>query len=215
MTGSPRSRRCILAATGAVVVLASWARGAAPTASTTRSSAAGAGMVFFVGAENLMTLFLGLEWFSLCLYVLVAFDTDRETSLEASLKYLIVGGFGSAVLLFGSALVYGATGSRLRRSPRRRWRRRVPRRRARDDPRRPRVQGLGGAVPHVDAGRAAGRADLGDRVHVGGDEDRRAMTLRMLVTAFPTRARSGRSPSQSSRASPSPGGTSRRSRSAT
>ena len=37
-------------------------------------------------------------------------DTDRETSLEAGLKYLIVGSFGSAVLLFGSALVYGATG---------------------------------------------------------------------------------------------------------
>ena len=66
-------------------------------------------MVFFVGAENLMTLFLGLEWFSLCLYILVAFDSERETSLEAGLKYLIVGGFGSAVLLFGSALVYGAT----------------------------------------------------------------------------------------------------------
>jgi NADH-quinone oxidoreductase subunit N len=56
-----------------------------------------------------MTLFLGLEWFSLCLYVLVAIDTEHETSLEAGLKYLIVGGFGSAVLLFGSALVYGAT----------------------------------------------------------------------------------------------------------
>jgi NADH-quinone oxidoreductase subunit N len=67
-------------------------------------------MMFFVGAENLMTLFLGLEWFSLCLYILVAFDTDRATSLEAGLKYVIVGGFGSAVLLFGSALVYGATG---------------------------------------------------------------------------------------------------------
>jgi NADH-quinone oxidoreductase subunit N len=57
-----------------------------------------------------MTLFLGLEWFSLCLYILVAFDTDRATSLEAGLKYVIVGGFGSAVLLFGSALVFGATG---------------------------------------------------------------------------------------------------------
>ncbi len=72
-------------------------------------AAAGAGMLFFVQAENLMTLFLGLEWFSLCLYILVAFDTDRETSLEAGLKYVIVGGFGSAVLLFGSALVFGAT----------------------------------------------------------------------------------------------------------
>ena len=73
-------------------------------------AAAGGGMVFFVGAGNLLTLFLGLEWFSICLYVLCAMDTDRETSLEAGLKYLIVGSFGSAVLLFGSALVYGSTG---------------------------------------------------------------------------------------------------------
>jgi NADH-quinone oxidoreductase subunit N len=67
-------------------------------------------MVFFVTAGNLMTLFLSLEWFSICLYVLCAIDVDLEGSLEAGLKYLIVGSFGSAVLLFGSALVYGATG---------------------------------------------------------------------------------------------------------
>ena len=73
-------------------------------------AAAGGGMAFFVSASNLMTLFLGLEWFSITLYVLCAMDTDRETSLEAGLKYLIVGSFGSAVLLLGSALVYGATG---------------------------------------------------------------------------------------------------------
>jgi NADH-quinone oxidoreductase subunit N len=72
--------------------------------------AAGAGMAFFVGAANLMTLFLSLEWFSLCLYVMCAIDYDLEGSLEAGLKYLVVGGFGSAALLFGSALVYGATG---------------------------------------------------------------------------------------------------------
>ena len=41
-------------------------------------AAAGGGMVFFVGAGNLLTLFLGLEWFSICLYVLCAMDTDRE-----------------------------------------------------------------------------------------------------------------------------------------
>jgi NADH-quinone oxidoreductase subunit N len=57
-----------------------------------------------------MVLFLGLEWFSISLYVLCAIHGDRATSLEAGLKYLIVGSFGSAVLLFGSALVYGATG---------------------------------------------------------------------------------------------------------
>jgi NADH-quinone oxidoreductase subunit N len=70
-----------------------------------------AGMAFFVAANNLMTLFLGLEWFSICLYVLTAIAAERLTSLEAGLKYLIVGSFGSAVLLFGSAFVYGATGA--------------------------------------------------------------------------------------------------------
>ena len=73
-------------------------------------AAAGAGMCFLVTANNLMTLFLGLEWFSISLYILCAIDRELEGSLEAGLKYLIIGSFGSAVLLFGSALVYGATG---------------------------------------------------------------------------------------------------------
>src|SRR5207245_9285278 len=74
-------------------------------------AAAGGGMLFFVGANNLMTLFLALEWFSISLYILCAIDRDRLSGLEAALKYLIIGGFGSAVLLFGAALVYGATGA--------------------------------------------------------------------------------------------------------
>ena len=73
-------------------------------------ASAGAGMAFLVTANNLMTLFLGLEWFSISLYILCAIDRELEGSLEAGLKYLIVGGFGSACLLFGSALVYGSTG---------------------------------------------------------------------------------------------------------
>jgi NADH-quinone oxidoreductase subunit N len=73
-------------------------------------AAAGGGMAFLVMANNLMTLFLGLEWFSLCLYVMCAIDVRLVGSLEAGLKYLVVGSFGSAMLLFGSALVYGATG---------------------------------------------------------------------------------------------------------
>jgi NADH-quinone oxidoreductase subunit N len=70
----------------------------------------GAGMSFLTTASTLLTLFLALEWFSIGLYILCAIDRDLEGSLEAGLKYLIVGGFGSAMLLFGSALVYGATG---------------------------------------------------------------------------------------------------------
>jgi NADH-quinone oxidoreductase subunit N len=73
--------------------------------------ASAAGMAFFVGAANLMVMFLALEWFSIALYVMCAIDYDLEGSLEAGLKYLIVGSFGAGALLFGSALVYGATGS--------------------------------------------------------------------------------------------------------
>ncbi len=71
--------------------------------------ACAAGMCFFVGSANLMVMFLSLEWFSIALYVMCAIDYDTEGSLEAGLKYLIVGSFGSAALLFGCALVYGAT----------------------------------------------------------------------------------------------------------
>ena len=84
---------------------------------------AASGMAFFVSANNLMTLFLGLEWFSICLYVLTAIAVERLSGLEASLKYLIVGSFGSAILLFGSAFVYGATGRHRLRGHRRRHRR--------------------------------------------------------------------------------------------
>jgi NADH-quinone oxidoreductase subunit N len=72
--------------------------------------ASAAGMAFFVGAANLMVLFLSLEWFSIALYVMCAIDYDLEGALEAGLKYFVVGSFGAATLLFGSALVYGATG---------------------------------------------------------------------------------------------------------
>ncbi|MEX2102511.1 MAG: NADH-quinone oxidoreductase subunit N [Gaiellaceae bacterium] len=71
---------------------------------------AAAGMAFFVAADNLITLFLGLEWFSISLYILCAISIERLPALEAGLKYLIVGSFSSAILLFGSAFVYGATG---------------------------------------------------------------------------------------------------------
>ena len=102
----------IVAGAGALTVLVAWGERRRDHAGEYYAllAAAGAGMVFFVTASNLMTLFLGLEWFSIALYVLCAMDTHREESLESGLKYLIVGSFGSAILLFGSALVYGATG---------------------------------------------------------------------------------------------------------
>ncbi|MGH3003506.1 MAG: NADH-quinone oxidoreductase subunit N [Gaiellaceae bacterium] len=103
----------LIAACGAVTVLVSYGerwRDEHVAEYFALLTASGAGMVFFVQASNLMTLFLGLEWFSIALYTLCAIDIDLIGSLEAGLKYLIVGSVGSATLLFGSALVYGETG---------------------------------------------------------------------------------------------------------
>ena len=103
----------LIAGCGVVAVLLSWGerwREEHVSEYFALLTAAGAGMAFFVQASNLMTLFLGLEWFSVSLYVLCAIDIDLVGSLEAGLKYLIVGAVGSATLLFGSALVYGSTG---------------------------------------------------------------------------------------------------------
>jgi NADH-quinone oxidoreductase subunit N len=69
------------------------------------------GMVVLAGAENLITLFVGLELLSIPLYVLCATELRRRTSLEAGLKYLVIGSVGSATLLYGLALIYGATGT--------------------------------------------------------------------------------------------------------
>ena len=62
-------------------------------------------------AQNTVTLFLGFELLSIPLYVLCATEMRRETSLESGLKYLIIGSVGSATLVYGLALLYGATGS--------------------------------------------------------------------------------------------------------
>ncbi len=70
-----------------------------------------AGMVVLVSAENLITLFIGLELLSIPLYVLCATELRKRESLEAGLKYLVIGSVGSATLLYGLALIYGATGS--------------------------------------------------------------------------------------------------------
>ena len=69
------------------------------------------GMAILVAATNLVTLFLGFELLSIPLYVLCATELKRERSLESGLKYLIVGSVGSATLVYGLALLYGATGS--------------------------------------------------------------------------------------------------------
>jgi NADH-quinone oxidoreductase subunit N len=105
----------LFAVSGIAAVLMSW-RGIAP-----RESGHGEygalllfsvlGMSVFVSAQNLVTLFLGIELLSIPLYILCASETRREGSLESGLKYLVVGSVGSATLVYGLGLIYGATGS--------------------------------------------------------------------------------------------------------
>ena len=70
-----------------------------------------AGMSLLASAQNTVALFIGLELLSIPLYVLCATEMRREHSLESGLKYLIIGSVGSATLLYGLALIYGATGA--------------------------------------------------------------------------------------------------------
>jgi NADH-quinone oxidoreductase subunit N len=104
----------VIASAGIAATLLSW-RALAP-----REAAHGeyyalllgsmAGMLVLIAATNLVTLFVGLELLSIPLYVLCATELHRASSLEAGLKYLVVGSVGSATLLYGLALIYGATG---------------------------------------------------------------------------------------------------------
>ncbi len=70
-----------------------------------------AGGVVMASANDLIVLFLGIETLSIAAYVLAAMHSKRLESLEAGLKYFVLGAFSSAFLLYGIAFVYGATGS--------------------------------------------------------------------------------------------------------
>lgn len=67
------------------------------------------GAILLMGYTHLLTLFLGIEILSIPLYVLAASRKNTKKSLEAGLKYFILGSFTSAFLLFGTALVYGTS----------------------------------------------------------------------------------------------------------
>ncbi len=69
------------------------------------------GMMVMTSASNLMTLYVGLELQSLALYVLAAFARDDLRSSEAGLKYFVLGGLASGLLLYGVSLVYGFAGT--------------------------------------------------------------------------------------------------------
>lgn len=70
-----------------------------------------AGMLALASANNLIMIFLGLETMSICLYVLAGTIRERKTGAEAALKYFLLGAFSTGFLLYGMALLYGATGS--------------------------------------------------------------------------------------------------------
>lgn len=69
------------------------------------------GMMMMVSANDLMSLYLGIELQSLSLYVLAAIRRDAMRSAEAGLKYFVLGALSSGILLYGMTLVYGFAGS--------------------------------------------------------------------------------------------------------
>src|SRR5438874_9396686 len=71
------------------------------------------GMMVLGSATSLVTVFLGLELFSIALYIACGFIRADSRSQEAAAKYMLVGGFASAFVLYGMALVYGASGTTL------------------------------------------------------------------------------------------------------
>ncbi len=69
------------------------------------------GMMVMISAGHFLTLYLGLELMSLCLYSLVALNRDSAVSSEAAMKYFVLGAIASGLLLYGMSMIYGATGT--------------------------------------------------------------------------------------------------------
>jgi NADH-quinone oxidoreductase subunit N len=69
------------------------------------------GIMVLISAASLITLYLGLELLSLCLYAMVAFDRENGRAAESAIKYFVLGSLASGTLLYGMSIVYGVTGS--------------------------------------------------------------------------------------------------------
>lgn len=69
------------------------------------------GMMVLVSAASLLTIYLGLELFSLSTYALVAMHRDSQRASEAAMKYFVLGALASGMLLYGISMIYGAVGS--------------------------------------------------------------------------------------------------------
>ncbi|MDH5633093.1 MAG: NADH-quinone oxidoreductase subunit NuoN [Gammaproteobacteria bacterium] len=69
------------------------------------------GMMVMASASHFLTLYLGLELMSLCLYAMTAMQRDSGTATEAAMKYFVLGALASGMLLYGMSMLYGVTGS--------------------------------------------------------------------------------------------------------
>jgi NADH-quinone oxidoreductase subunit N len=71
------------------------------------------GTMVMISANSFLSVYLGLELLSLCLYAMVALNRDVAASTEAAMKYFVLGALASGQLLYGMSMIYGATGSLL------------------------------------------------------------------------------------------------------
>ena len=69
------------------------------------------GILVLISAASLLTLYLGLELMSLCLYAMVAFDRESGRAAESAIKFFVLGSLASGTLLYGMSIIYGVTGS--------------------------------------------------------------------------------------------------------
>ncbi len=69
------------------------------------------GMLVLMSANSFLTVYMGLELLSLCLYAMVALNRDSAASTEAAMKYFVLGALASGLLLYGMSMIYGATGT--------------------------------------------------------------------------------------------------------
>ena len=131
---------------------------------------AGCGMVYMAAARELITAYISLELLSFSLYILVGYLKRDNLSSEASLKYILLGAFSSAMFLYGMSLIYGVTGTTYYDGIAEALAGRDcgtdagGRRRLHAHPRRCRLQGLGRALPHVGARCLRRRAAADHRV---------------------------------------------------
>ena len=131
-----------------------------------------AGMMLMAGAVDLLIIFLALEILSLAVYVMTGIRRDLLQSTEGAFKYFLLGAFSSAFFLYGIAFAYGVVGS-TRLEP---IGVAMAGQGAGQSPMAQfalglllvgfRVQGVGGAIPHVDAGCVRRSAGRGHGIHV-------------------------------------------------